>query len=93
MFIALSSAAPVLHEPGRFDQFHVTVEGSLDDVDLGDLCRAEDDHVWVDIAHLRERVIAADPATADDFDRMIAYAASKGWVDPAGTAVRAHVQR
>lgn len=27
-----------------------------------------------------------------DFDKMLAYAASKGWMDAAGTVVKAHIE-
>jgi hypothetical protein len=50
-----------------------------------------DEHVWLDIAWLR----AAGPDDDDwraQFDAMIGYARSKGWVDEPGTRVRAHVQ-
>jgi hypothetical protein len=48
------------------------------------------DHAWLDIAWLR----AAGPdddAWRGQFDGMIAYATSKGWVDEPGRRVRAHV--
>ncbi len=62
----------------------------------GTLCRFDDDgeHVWLDVAVAR--AIGAEQAGADWTDRydgMLAYAASKGWVDGSGTHVRAHVER
>ncbi len=57
---------------------------------LGDLGRVDGDHVRLSIARLRGSG-PADPAWGEQFDGMIGYATSKGWVE--GTAVRAHVVR
>jgi hypothetical protein len=53
------------------------------------------DHVWLDVAALRAagQAKAGDPGWAERFDSMIDYARSKGWLDEAGTAVRAHIER
>jgi hypothetical protein len=55
---------------------------------------APDGHAFIDVdAVLRlagER--AEDPAWREGFDGMIGYARSKGWMDPAGTAIQAHVE-
>jgi hypothetical protein len=53
------------------------------------------DHVWLAVAELKSRAAATvtDPATwGAGFDAMIAYAGSKGWLNDAGDAVRAHVE-
>ena len=34
-----------------------------------------------------------DPGVGEQFDGMIAYATSKGWLDESGTRVRAHIER
>jgi hypothetical protein len=50
-------------------------------------------HVWITRAEF-ERLAgdrAGDPAWREGFERMLAYAASKGWTDESG-AVRAHVE-
>ncbi|MEN9644351.1 MAG: hypothetical protein RL238_1020 [Actinomycetota bacterium] len=52
-------------------------------------------HVWLAVAELKSRAAAtvADPAGwGEGFDGMIAYAGSKGWLNEAGDAVRAHVE-
>ena len=52
-------------------------------------------HVWLRITELKARGAAgvADPvAWGEGFDGMIAFATSKGWVNEAGDAVRAHVE-
>jgi hypothetical protein len=49
-------------------------------------------HVWLHVNMLR---VAAQFSGADDwsadFDSMITYAASNGWVDAPGVTVRAHI--
>ncbi|MGW1786580.1 hypothetical protein ACWCQQ_47115 [Streptomyces sp. NPDC002143] len=51
-------------------------------------------HAWVSVRELRAACAReGDPAWVREFDAMVAYAASKGWVDDAGTSLRAHVVR
>ncbi|MEA2177896.1 MAG: hypothetical protein QOG77_1193 [Solirubrobacteraceae bacterium] len=35
---------------------------------------------------------ANDPEWSAGLEKMLAYAASKGWMDPSGTAIQAHVE-
>jgi hypothetical protein len=86
---------PRLTDLDRLDRLHALLDGSLDVARLDDLCeRADDEHVWLDVARARAIGVetANDPAFADGFDAMIDYATSKGWLDEAGTHVRAHVE-
>jgi hypothetical protein len=54
---------------------------------------AEIDHVWIVIDALRAASGRADdPEWSSQFDAMVAYAASKGWVDGTDELVRAHVE-
>lgn len=80
----------------RLDRLHAEVHGTLDAARLDDLCeRADDEHVWLHVD--RARAIgdgaASDPAFGAGFDAMIGYATSKGWLNDAGSHVRAHVER
>ncbi len=62
------------------------------DAILGALGRLDGEHVWLDIAGLLSLSLhAADAQWRSDFDATMNYARSKGWVDPAGTHVRAHL--
>ena len=50
-------------------------------------------HVWIEVAALRARA-RSERAAADWDERflaMLAYAGRSGWLDPGGTAVKAHV--
>lgn len=51
------------------------------------------DQAWVDIPWLRKAAgIEEGDSRAADFDAMLAYAASHGWVDQEGTSVAAHIE-
>lgn len=54
---------------------------------------ASDGYSWIDVEELRARGLesTSDSSWDADFDRMIAYARSKGWCDDAAGAVRAHI--
>lgn len=96
MIIELSAdQAPRLVEPDRLDQLHAVCDGDPASASYDDLCQPGPDaeHVWIDVARLREEASAAvgDPAFGERFDGMIAYASSKGWLDETGTRVRAHI--
>lgn len=96
MIVVLTPTEPPrLVDLDRLDRLHAELHGTLDDADLGDLCApADDEHVWLHVARAREIGVAAsnDPAFGDNFDGMIGYATSKGWLDDDGTHVRAHIE-
>ncbi|MGW7540467.1 hypothetical protein ACWGKQ_05045 [Streptomyces sp. NPDC054770] len=51
-------------------------------------------HAWVSAQELRAACAReGDQAWAREFDAMVAFAVSKGWVDDTGTRLRAHVVR
>lgn len=87
-----------LEEPDTFTAFSIRAPGL--DVEeivaaLGDDGKAgEGDHVWIGISRLHAlggRYGAPD--WRGGCDKMIAYAASQGWVDEAHQRVRAHIER
>ena len=96
MIIVLTPTDPPrLADLDRFDRLHAEVHGDVRTARLGVLCRTGDDeHVWLDIAAARREGAesADDPGFADGFDEMITFARNSGWVDEAGTHVRAHVE-
>jgi hypothetical protein len=98
MIIVLSeSAPPGLIDAARLDRLHAEVADSTPGtgVMFDEFCcpGPDSDHVWVSIAELRERVLVTDLALAEQFDAVIAYATTKGWLDQSGTSVRAHIER
>ena len=87
-----------VREAANLKQFSVRTTGPTD-VDslsrgLGELGRVDStDHAWIDISALRAASgRSSDSDWSSGFEAMIAYAASKGWVDETGTAVRAHIE-
>lgn len=96
MIVLLSTdIPPVLVDVDRLDRLHAESPGPLREMMTGSLCQFDDDgeHVWIDIAVARTiGAQATDDEWPGKFDGMIAYAASKGWTDAAGTHVRAHVE-
>ena len=98
MIIELSDTAPPqLGDEDSLDRLHATVAGDPQRTMYNEFCSPgpDADHVWVDIANLRAAVLARadDPGVGAQFDGVIAYATSKGWLDETGTHVRAHVER
>ena len=97
MIVVLSpTAEPVLTDLDRFDRLHAECSGPPDAARLGDLCRLHGDgeHVWLDVAGARAVGLAAsdDPTFGERFDAMVTFAAKHGWLDDAGTHVRAHIE-
>jgi hypothetical protein len=84
-----------LEQPEDVRAFHVeALGGDLSAVAaaLGPRPAAPDDHVWVPVDWVRQQ---ASGRVADgwegDFAKMLDFASSKGWLDPAGEAIKAHV--
>lgn len=71
------------------------VEGDLGAVlgVLGDWADGgTDGHVWIRADAMRAAAAGRVPeGWESDFEAMIAFARSKGWMNDAGTAIRAHV--
>lgn len=101
MYVLLRSESdrqPTLEEADDFKSFKVVapavLAGGLDDA-LGDLgwVAEDEDHVFLRVEAVR--AIAgrgADEEWGKQFDGMISYADDKGWLDPTGTAIQAHVE-
>ncbi len=55
---------------------------------------AEDGNAFITVDAVRRLAgdLAADPDWNAGLDKMLAYAGSKGWMDPSGTAIQAHVE-
>ncbi len=87
-----------LAEPATFTELHVAAvgDGDLEGVvaALGaDGGRADEPgHVWIRIDAMRRLAGAAlDSEWEEGFAAMCGYAAGKGWVDPSGEFLAAHV--
>ncbi len=86
-----------LADPATFSELHVAArgDGDLDGVVAalgGDACPADRaEHIWIRMDALRRLAAAADPEWEAGFAAMCEFAAGKGWVDPTGECLAAHV--
>jgi len=104
--VDLTTTPPVvgLDEPDDCRRFHVAARGPavndgvhadaldrvLTDHEVG---RLDGDDVWVQVDAVRRMAAGRVGATWEsDFTAMVAFARDKGWLDPSGTAIRAHVE-
>jgi hypothetical protein len=99
--IDLHSGGVTLRDPDDFTRFSALVEGDGDRSRLEQVVRAaglgrvseDGDHVVVDPAGLRALAgPGADAGWDEGLSGMVAYAASKGWVEDDG-GVLAHIER
>lgn len=84
-------------EADAFDRFHIEADGDRHDVlrVLGTEARlGRTHHLWWSIEAAR-RLAPADrePGWDERFDAMMAWAATQGWIDEAGTHVQVHIER
>ena len=97
MFIRITDGAPELVDAFNFNAFHVE-RGGLATTDilgaLGDKALAGDDeHVWLSAIGVAELAgVQAAGEWITKFDGMCQYAESKGWMNEAGTHIRAHLE-
>ncbi len=94
----LDTATVTLVDPADFRGFHVAVAGgSTDDERLATVLaphgHLDGEHAWITADAL---VALAGEAADDDwragFAGMVTYARDKGFLDDAGTAIRAHLE-
>lgn len=95
MIIAIDSSGNVsLTEATDFKGFKVTTpnsDGAFLAKALGPAGRYDGSHAWISQDWLLEQGKAHGAAWRDGFDKMAAYAQSKGWIE--NGAIRAHVER
>lgn len=96
MLIAIADTI-TLEDAGNFREFHVAIDGDVAAAVAAFGGRAaaseRDNHLWIDIEFVQE--LAGDTADAEwqaQFDGMLAYANSKGWIDETANRVEAHIQ-
>jgi hypothetical protein len=99
--VDLAAAPPrvTLEEPADTKRFHVavvggsdpgTVYGALVDAAAG---RLEGDDAWIGVDAVRRMAAGqVGPEWDDELAAMLEFARSKGWLDEAGHAIRAHVE-
>lgn len=98
--IVISAAGDVeLEHPGEFTSFSVAAADPAAGAVLRALGEngsqaAEDDHVFVTTEAVRRFAGEhADDAWESGLSKMVAYAATKGWMTEAGDAIKAHIEQ
>lgn len=91
-----------LAEPTDVHRLHVAVAHGSDrdrvarllaDTGAGRFVEGDDDHVWVSRGWLREKAEGrVSGRWSEDFDHLVTKARDHGWLDDAGTHLRAHVE-
>lgn len=98
MIIDITDAAVTLTDPDDCGRFHVRVPAGVPMETIGGLLAAAGagqltgpDQVAVDVGWLRSsaRDVASD--WDDRFDKMLAFAGTKGWLTDDGAAVLGHI--
>ena len=99
MYVALDlrTGRRRLVEADDFGRFHIEAAGDRHDVlaILGAEAKlGPTHHLWWEIEAVRRLAPAGRGAVWDErFDAMMAWAATQGWIDEAGTHVQVHVER
>lgn len=99
---APGGAGVALREPTRLDELKVVIGSAVTPAEaeaaLRRIGRVRDDQAWIRIAEL-ERLARAEldgrsdvAAWKDGFDRMLSYAATRGWVNETDHTVAAHCE-
>jgi hypothetical protein len=93
-----ASGAVELNEPEDCERFHVEVHGAADPSELSRVLEAagagsvQDSDAVIGVDWVRGQVAGRVGHDWEDrFARMLAFAATKGWLRDDGTAIQAHV--
>jgi hypothetical protein len=97
--LAATPPSVTLVEPDDCGRFHLVAVGAQDPARLGEVlagvglgCLAGED-VFVRVDAVRSLAAGRVGEAWDaDFDRMLDYARSKGWLDETGEAIQAHME-
>jgi hypothetical protein len=97
--LAQENPQPRLVDAENFRAFSLVADGEISRLAsaLGDLGTVDEDgaHAWLRATEVRRLAgaLASDPRWIEQFDGMVTYAASKGWVSDDREAIRAHIER
>jgi hypothetical protein len=99
--VTADPASVALEEPDDCGRFHVAWRGGGDADALDEALRANavgsvdgDGEALVRVDAVRRLAAGSVGATwDDDFEAMLGYARSKGWLSEDGASIRAHVER
>jgi hypothetical protein len=96
--VDVASGSAVLDEPENCRAFHVAASGgdpAAVAAALGLAGSAEGapaDHVWVGVDWVRAQAAGRVPESWNgEFEGMLAYASTKGWLNADGSSIQAHI--
>ena len=100
MFVRVTDdGEPTLEELEDCTRFHVEASSAEPAVlgprlgAAGTVEGAAPDHAWIEVSWVRAQAASRVPGSwIEDFQKMLGYAASKGWMDADGGAISAHVE-
>ena len=92
--------AVALREAGDCKRFHVAARGGTDRARLGAALErsgvgslADGEDVWISVDAVRRLADGqVEPAWTGEFAGMLAYARTKGWLNPGEDSIRAHCE-
>jgi hypothetical protein len=92
--------AVALRDAGDCGRFHVAARGGTDRDRLGAALErsgvgslADGEDVWISVDAVRRLADGqVEPAWAEQFAGMLAYARTKGWLNPGEDSIRAHCE-
>jgi hypothetical protein len=98
--LTVTPAAVSLTEPDDLKSFKVLARAPSPEPEglakalegVGRLAEGGDAFIEVEAVRRLAGNRARDPEWSAGFEKMLAYAGSKGWMDPSGTAIQAHVE-
>lgn len=102
MQIVIATTGTALKDPDNCRTFSVVIPVTVSAEQLPDLVAAAEigeldpdgSHVHVDVQAVRAMATGrVSPDWDRDFEAMLTYARTKGWLDASGIRVRAHIER
>jgi hypothetical protein len=96
--IVVEDDAVDLVDPGDTRAFHVEVRGDVDVaavLDESGAGRLADDgeHALIEIGWVRQQAVGVGPGWDQEFEGMLDFARTKGWIDEGSSAIVAHLER
>jgi hypothetical protein len=95
--VDITAGQATLEQPEDCKKFHVAAPAGTELGQIAEMLGTEDDapadHVWVPVDWVRQQASGrVSDGWAGEFDGMLGYASSKGWMSPDGASVQAHVE-
>jgi len=100
MIVDITGDSVTLVDPDDCGRFHATIAARLSDGTADTLLasngaghRVDADHLAIDVAWLRAAAREVEKDWTTRFNKMLAFAGTKGWITDDGLSVVAHIAR